>query len=190
MRQANGRTDNHVMWRGGLNIFEVLGTSTPAGAALAAAVATKSWASFIEWVAAVKADGSQVSDRVKVVRNKPPSLVDGCWTYDVHPQFIAEPQTWSSRPDSQCNRLWPSFSFPRKVAGGPLAADVLKCRLKRIEGRDYAVSFTVAEARRLHDLFPDGVCDWSRRGVNQTGVVPWASFGPARENLVFDVTHP
>ncbi len=24
----------------------------------------------------------------------------------------------------------------------------------------------------------------------QTGVVPWASFGPSPDNLVFDVTHP
>ncbi len=42
MRKANGNTGNHVMWRGGLNIFELLGTPTPAGAALNAAVATRS----------------------------------------------------------------------------------------------------------------------------------------------------
>jgi Tannase-like family of unknown function (DUF6351) len=46
------------------------------------------------------------------------------------------------------------------------------------------------ELMRLHSIFPDGVCDWSKRGVNQTGVVPWASFGPSPDNLVFDVTHP
>jgi hypothetical protein len=40
----------------------------------------------------------------------------------------------------------------------------------------------------LHNIFQNGVCDWSKPGVNQTGVVPWASFGPAPENLVFDVT--
>jgi hypothetical protein len=37
-------------------------------------------------------------------------------------------------------------------------------------------------------VFPHGVCDWSKDGVAQTGVVPWASFGPAPENLVFDIT--
>jgi hypothetical protein len=30
------------------------------------------------------------------------------------------------------------------------------------------------------------VCDWSKPGVNQTPVVPWASFGPSPKNLVFD----
>jgi len=56
--------------------------------------------------------------------------------------------------------------------------------------RDYDVIFTGAELTRLQSIFPDGVCDWSKRGVNQTGVVPWASFGPSPDNLVFDVTHP
>jgi hypothetical protein len=30
------------------------------------------------------------------------------------------------------------------------------------------------------------VCDFSKPGVNQTRVVPWASFGPAPGNLIFD----
>ncbi len=190
MRQANGSVDNHVMWRGGLNIFEVLGTPSPAGAALANAVATESWKAFVQWVAAVKADASDAPNRVKVIRDKPAGLVDGCWTYDVNPQFIAEPQTWSSQPDSQCNRLWPSYSFPRKVAGGPLAENVFKCQLKPIDRRDYAVTLTAQQIARLHAIFPKGVCNWSRPGVNQTRVVTWASFGPSPANLVFDVTNP
>jgi hypothetical protein len=31
------------------------------------------------------------------------------------------------------------------------------------------------------------VCDYSKPGVNQVPVVPWASFGPAPENLVFAI---
>ena len=190
MLQANGSTGNHVMWRGGLNIFETLGKPSAAGAALASAVATQSWKSFIQWVAAMKADASDAPDRVKVIRSRPAGLTDGCWTFDVNPQFIAERQTWSSQPDSQCNGLWPSYSFPRKVAGGPLAENVLKCRLKSIDHRDYAVALTPAQLARLHAAFPNGVCDWSRRGVNQTGVRTWASFGPSPNNLIFDVTNP
>ena len=48
--------------------------------------------------------------------------------------------------------------------------------------------FTPAEWARLRRIFVAGVCDWSKAGVAQTPVVPWASFGPAPENLVFDVT--
>jgi uncharacterized tannase-like protein DUF6351 len=50
------------------------------------------------------------------------------------------------------------------------------------------VSFTGAELERLKRIFPHGVCDWSKPGVGQTEVVEWGSFGPSRENLVFDVT--
>jgi len=73
------------------------------------------------------------------------------------------------------------------VAGGPLAADILKCQLRRLERRDYPVSMTDEEFKRLKALFPEGVCDFTRRGVGQTTMVPWASFGPAPENLVFDI---
>jgi hypothetical protein len=118
-------------------------------------------------------------------------VTDGCWvpaTPTTPRQFIAEPTTFSSQPDSQCNTLYPSYAFPRYVAGGPLQANIIKCRLKRIDLDDYQVSFTGEELARLRSIFPDGVCDWSRRGVAQTGVVPWASFGPSPDNLVFDVT--
>jgi Tannase-like family of unknown function (DUF6351) len=41
---------------------------------------------------------------------------------------------------------------------------------------------------RLKKIFSGEVCDWSKPGVGQTGVVAWSSFGPAPENQVFDVT--
>jgi hypothetical protein len=73
------------------------------------------------------------------------------------------------------------------VAGGPLAADILKCQLKRVDRRDYPASMTDEEFKRFKAVFPEGVCDWTRKGVGQTNMVPWASFGPAPENLVFDI---
>ena len=119
-----------------------------------------------------------------MVRHKPAAAVDGCWmaTTDKPATFVAEPQTFSSKPDSKCNRAYPSYSFTRHVAGGPLDANVLKCQLKPIDPRDYA-ALTPADLQRLRTIFPGGVCDWSKPGVNQTPVVPWASFGPAPENL-------
>jgi len=50
--------------------------------------------------------------------------------------------------------LFPTFAFPRYVAGGPLKANVYKCQLKRIDPSDYAVSFTAAEMQRLQSIFP------------------------------------
>jgi hypothetical protein len=188
MKNENGTSSNHVVWRGGLSIAELLGAPTPEGAALARAVNEQSWAAFIDWVEAINRDRSRAPELVKVIRNKPAAAVDGCWTKELTPRFIAERQTWSSEPKTQCNVLWPSYSFARKGAGGPLDGNVLKCRLKPISPRDYRVSFSAAEWDRLHAVFPQGVCDWSRAGVAQTRVVEWASFGPSPKNLVFDVT--
>jgi hypothetical protein len=63
--------------------------------------------------------------------------------------------------------------------------------VKPINLADYLpVSFSSAEITRLMSIFPGGVCDWTKPGVNQTGVVTWPSFGPSPDNLVFDVTAP
>jgi len=173
MAQANGNTDNHVMWRGNPVPYET------------------AWATFIQWVEAVAADGSERSHREKTIRSKPPAAVDGCWSSAT--QFMPERQTFGRLPNTQCNSLFPSFAFPRYVAGGPVAANIIKCQLKPVDLSDYAVPLTPGEVAVLHQIFPNGVCDWSKPGVNQTRVVPWASFGPSPENLVFDITgklHP
>jgi hypothetical protein len=168
LREWNGDAANHVMWRG-----------DPVPAA-------RAWATFIEWVDAVQADGSAVPRREKVLRNKPREAVDGCWTSAT--TFVAEPQTFGRAPASVCNARFPSYGFPRLVAGGPLSADVFACALKPLEAADYAVSFTAPEWARLEAAFPDGVCDASRTGRHRARVVPWASFGPSPANLVFDVS--
>jgi hypothetical protein len=171
LREANGSSDNHVMWRG---------NPVPSAAA---------WDLLTQWVDAVKADASEAPQRVKVVRNKPKQAVDGCWSNST--TFLAEPQIFGSDPSSsRCNQLFPSFAFPRYVAGGPVKANVYKCQLKAIDPADYAVQFTADELARLHAIFSSGVCDYSRRGVGYSRVVTWPSFGPSRDNLVFDVTNP
>ena len=167
MLQANGDTKNHVMWRG---------NPVPADTA---------WAAFIPWVVAYKADTAAGTQREKVIRNKPSQAVDGCWSSAT--QFIAEAQTLGSAPTTQCNTLFPSWTFPRRVAGGPVAANIMKCTLKPVDATSYQVTFTAVELTRLMAIFPSGVCDWSKAG-NQTGVVTDGSFGPSPTNLVFDVT--
>ncbi len=168
MLQANGDTLNHVMWRGNL---------VPAETA---------WASFIKWVVAYKSDTAAGTQRAKVIRDKPAEAVDGCWSNTT--TFITEPQTLSSAPNTTCNTLFPSWTFPRYQAGGTLAANIIKCTLKPVVASDYRVSFTAAELTRLNSIFPGGVCDFTKPGVNQTAVVPNGSFGPSLANLVFDIT--
>ena len=98
------------------------------------------------------------------------AATDGCWL--PAGDFAAEPQTFSRDAKTLCNRLYPSFGFPRLIAGGPLAADVLKCQLKPIDPKDYAARLTAADLARLRHIFPTGVCDWSKPGVAQTTLVP------------------
>jgi hypothetical protein len=170
----NGDADNHVLWRGPVQ-------------------AERAWEVFVKWVAATKADRSSASAHDKAVRNKPAEAVDGCWVASSPGnavEFVAERQVFSSKPDSRCNSVYPSSPFTRQVAGGPLDASVLKCQLKPIDPHDYSRQLSPLELQRLRAVFPSGVCDWSRPGVNQVRVVPWASFGPAPEGLVFKLNPP
>jgi hypothetical protein len=188
MAKANGGSANHVMWRGGPAITELFGQTTPIGVAVTNAASKQSWTTFINWMEAYKADTTSTSQREKVIKNKPANAVDGCFTKSTTPQFIAETQTLSSQPNSQCNTLWPSWTAPRIESGGPVAADNLKCQLKAINYADYKIIFSDTEKTRMTSIFPGGVCDWTKDGANQSPVVPYPSFGPSPVNLVFDIT--
>ena len=140
---------------------------------------------FDQWVAAYKDDSSSDRQRVKVLRAKPADAVDGCFDTATPPKFIADALPFTSKPASKCSELYPVYSNPRKEAGGPLAANIIKCQLKPVDAKDYRATFTPAEMTRLIAIFPGGVCDWSKPGVNQTPVVTWASLGPSPKNLIF-----
>ena len=60
--------------------------------------------------------------------------------------------------------------------------------MKPVSAGDYKVSFTPAQMTRMKKIFAGGVCDWSKPGIGQAGVVTWGSFGPSPVNLVYDVT--
>jgi hypothetical protein len=164
LRQANGSADNMVMWR------TVSGSDAET--------------LFASWMEAYTSDRSADPQRVKVIRARPKTGVEGCYDGATPPVFIAEPLVFSSKPVSKCTALHPVYSNVRHEAGGPLAANVLKCQLKPVDPRDYPRSMSAAERTRLKAIFPEGVCDWSRPGVHQVPVTPWASLGPSPKNLL------
>jgi hypothetical protein len=164
LAEANGNADNYVMWRG---------TAVPY---------QQAWDTIEQWVEAYQADTSNETQRDKVLNDKPEAAVDGCFAPSG--QFIAEPQTLSPTPNSQCNTLYPSWEVTRLVAGGPLSLSIMKCQLKPIDARDYSVAFNADELARLARIFPNGVCDWSKPGVSQVPIVPLASVGPAPQNFI------
>jgi hypothetical protein len=171
LRQATaGSSENMVIWR------SVAGS---AGHPL-----------FDTWMTAYKSDTSSDPQRTKVLRAKPHTAADGCYDKAQPPSFIAEDLAFSSKPVSRCSELYPVYSNVRKEAGGPLAANILKCQVKPVDARDYPATFTPQQIARLKGIFPNGVCDWSKPGVNQTAVVTWPSVGPSPRHLVFELNGP
>jgi hypothetical protein len=139
-----------------------------------------------QWLTAIVADTAAITAAAKVVKNKPADVVDACWT--AAGEKIVETQTLAG--PGQCNTLFPAGTSAALVAGAPIALDIIKCQLKPISAADYTAAITAAQLVRLFTVFPQGVCDWSKPGVEQTRSTPWASFGPSPVNLVFDVTRP
>lgn len=153
LRKANGRSDNQVIW-----IY-------PNGnRPLAAKVTAQAIETMGKWLDALAKDRSSAPATVKVARTKPAAATDGCWTADG--VRIDEPATFDG--SGKCNSLYPSHQDPRLVAGSPLADDILKCRLKPVNAADYGVAFTGSEMDELRQIFPAGVCDYSKPGVNQS----------------------
>ena len=165
--KANGNADNQV----------IVGTLYPVDQLIE---------QMDRWLTAIGADATAISKAAKVVKNKPADAVDACWTEAG--AKIVEPQTLSG--SGQCNTLYPAGLSASLVAGAPIALDVIKCQRKPISASDYTAVLTAAQIVRLNLVFPQGVCDWSKPGVEQTKSVAWASFGPSPSNLVFDITKP
>jgi len=182
LKNANGHAGNHVM--------VVVGPD--AGCGFGSAFTCDNpplWDSLDHmdrWLGNIVRDHRKLPLAQKVVKNKPADAVDACWTPDEPSVRIVQQQTYDG--PGQCNDLYPSFPSPRIVAGGPLASDVIKCALKPVEPDDYEVEFTSDQMDRLHAIFGDGVCDWSKPGVEQQPLAgAYLSLGPAPVNQLFDV---
>ena len=160
--KANGGHGNQIIWNGGLGMF-------PDPAAFADAFLLMD-----RWLAAIEADTGDDPKAVKVLRHKPDDAVDACW---IGGQKVTDAVL--------CATAFPYFGTPRIAAGGPLADDVLKCRLKPLRREDYAAAFSDAQWQRLQAAFPGGVCDYGQPGVGEEPAVPWLSYasGPGGEPL-------
>jgi hypothetical protein len=139
------------------------------------------------WLDAIWADSSGRSLQKKVIANKPADLYDAC--YDSTGTKIPETDTLDPWQPSACYTLDLTSRTPALAAGGPIEGSIIKCQLKFIDPRDYAVHFTLQQWVKLFQIFPTGVCDYSKPGVEQTfDLQTWASFGPSKTNLIFDIT--
>jgi hypothetical protein len=123
---ANGDAGNQVML-----------TAAPGATAIFSAPLVDAIGSMDQWLDNIANDPAPLSHK-KVVRDKPTSLVDACYTPTG--QYIPEPATYNG--PGLCNQLYPSHADPRLVAGEPLVGDILKCQLKPVDRHDYAQSLS------------------------------------------------
>ena len=192
---AYGDHGNQVMWRYGTGLL-------PGTAAQAAAVTLQSFLTMDVWLSSLNASApkqtlNSVRTHAQVVAAKPANAVDFC--------FLLADTTFSTKvfdmavcdadaPQADGLGRMAKRASPRQVAGGPLAENILKCQLKPLNSADYApVLFSSAQLARLQATFPDGVCDWSEKGVGQRRAASPLTFadGPGGKRLPPPpVSHP
>jgi hypothetical protein len=201
--EANGGNHgNQVMWRYGTGLL-------PGTAAQVAAVTLPSLLTMDIWLSSLnesapKATLNSPRTQGQVIAAKPVNAappanpaVDFC--------FLLADTTFATRvfdmavcdtdaPQADGRGRMAKRASPRQVAGGPLAENILKCQLKPLNSADYApVLFSSAQLARLQATFPDGVCDWSEKGVGQRRAVSPLTFadGPGGKRLPPPpVSHP
>ncbi len=170
LEKANGTHANQVMLVED-DRYGLFSTASP--------VVAEALTQMDRWLSALAADTRPGRPIDRVVRTRPADLTDACWTRDATPRKIAEPQV-EGVGTTACNTLYPVWTSPRMVAGGPMANDIVKCRLRPVEPGEYAGKLDGMQLVRLRSIFPDGVCDWSAPGVGQQGLAgTWLSFGTA-----------
>lgn len=150
LRKANGNSDNAAFW------------VAPPDPKRLPAIRSLALDTMTLWLDRIAAAPGPVTP-ARIVRLKPEAATDAY--FDAEGGRHPEPMTLAG--PGEANRLYPFHSDPRVVAGGPLSMDVLKCRLKPPARGDYRVAFTADQWARLGRIFPDGVCDYSKKGVGQ-----------------------
>jgi hypothetical protein len=152
---AHGHADNHVAW-----ITPGHMAMTPTEAAFDA---------MDRWLTSVDNDTTDRSLADKIVTARPADLTDGIWDVDGNQLGNLE----------EMHRRYPVHGDARSVAAcGKLRAfRIAKPQHKPLERADYpGVDFNNDQWAQLHQIFPDGVADWTRPGIGHTPTVAWLDY--------------
>jgi hypothetical protein len=102
---------------------------------------------------------------------KPAAAVDSCFATN-GTLIAAGNDVWNGilddEADGACTQQFPIYGTSRTVAGGPIEGGVFKCATQPVKSAVYRGVYgswkpTKAEIDRLEAIFPDGVCDYSKR---------------------------
>jgi hypothetical protein len=144
MLDADGRADNQVIW------FSQPGDDRTA-------------------------EAFEVIDEWMRTGRRPARFTDRCFTA-AGAEIARGRDAWDgildAGPDGPCTQAFPLHSTSRIVAGGPLRGGVYKCALqsvrRAIDRRLYgAWRPSAAERARLEQIFPTGVCDYTKRDAGR-----------------------
>jgi hypothetical protein len=129
------------------------------------------------WLGAVERDTSSKTQARKIAADKPSDLGDAC--YDGNGNKVS---------DGLCPPgVVPIYGTPRTVAGDAITTDANKCQLKPLNRSDNygPIPFIDAQWTQLQSLFPNGVCDFSKPGVDQQPTIPWMTYQDARGRVIY-----
>ena len=125
-----------------------------------------------EWVGNIKEHPER-----SVAENRPAAAVDSC--FDTTGQLIASgSDVWAGVLDDDaagaCTQRFPIYSTSRRVAGGPFRGGVFKCQLQPVADAIAADVYgawepNAPEQARLEQIFPSGVCDFSKPDAGRPG---------------------
>jgi hypothetical protein len=129
------------------------------------------------WLRAVEKDKKKGTLPQKVARDKPTDITDRC--YDGNGGKVSD----GLCPDA----VVPIYATPRIVAGDAITTDNNKCQLKPLNrADDYgAIPLTDDQWAQLEQVFPNGVCDFSKPGVDQQGTIPWQTYQTSKGRVVY-----
>ncbi len=118
-----------------------------------------------DWMANIAAHPER-----SVAQNRPAAAVDSCFATD-GTLLDAGDDVWDGvlddRAPGACTERFDINSSTRRVAGGPFRGGVFKCQLQPVataiaSGVYGSWQPTPVEVTRLQQIFPSGVCDFSR----------------------------
>jgi hypothetical protein len=135
-----------------------------------------------QWLSAVEADHRNVSLEQKIADDRPASVHDQCSDIPNVDQVVV-PGVGEVCPSPL---LQTRFATPRMVAGESVATDQEKCQLKPLrQSAYYPMTFGATEWTELEQIFPGGVCDWSKPGVDQHPAIPWQTYQDAAGDVIY-----
>ena len=180
--RANGHHDNQIQWTWN-NGVPIVGVGPPRDIELA------SFLLMDKWLARIEADKRDIPKARKVVLNKPRDATDACFVGSPGPAVpygASTPGNHKITDPGACNNLYPHYSLTRPAAGAPATDDVIQCALSPVDPDDYLpAKLSDTQLAALRKTFPNGVCDYTKRGVGQQDSIPWMTYedGPGGRPL-------